>query len=99
MAQSSPHQYWQRKVSKEMKPAPVCCSSSVPRGSKSQLQKGVSELLPSLVPSLECLLKKSSTATDDDKQRDAANAIHVTAQQIMEARCEEEAVVTKLLEV
>jgi ribosomal protein S18 len=65
---------------------------------KANFKKGVSELLPSLVPSLERLLKKSTTATDDDDQRDITEAIHVTVQQIMEAQCEEEAVVTKLLE-
>jgi hypothetical protein len=66
--------------------------------SQADFKKGLRDFLPSLTPKLEDLLKQSSRTTDDDESKEIEDAIHVTAQQIHEARCEEEAVVHKLLE-
>lgn len=57
------------------------------------------EYLPKLSPSLEKLLKYSRAITsDDDNQKAVEDAIHVTAQQIHQARMEEEVAVNDLLQ-
>lgn len=56
------------------------------------------EYLPKLSPSLEKLLKYSRATSDDDNQKAVEDAIHVTAQQIHQARMEEEVAVNDLLQ-
>jgi hypothetical protein len=56
------------------------------------------DFTPKLSPTLEKLLHTATAASDDDNQRDLEEAIHVTAQQIHEARCDEEAAVNMLLQ-
>jgi hypothetical protein len=56
------------------------------------------EFTPKLSPTLEQLLHTAHAASDDDNRRELEEAIHVTAQQIHEARCNEEAAVNKLLQ-
>lgn len=64
---------------------------------QAKLKEGLKEFLPSLSPSVEKLLKSSRKATDDDQQRAIEETIAITAEQIHQARVEEEEVLEQLL--
>lgn len=65
---------------------------------KTALHRGFAQYSSTFTPALRHLLNSNRAATDDDQQADIENAINVTAEQLAQARAEEEVEVNKMLE-